>query len=280
MLPPQLFFEAMVNDTPEIRNILIVNDQDLPALFESIAPHVAGGEFSVVPPSGAPAILAPGTSLIVKAQFAPQPPPGLRTSAFDVTFNGGSVISIPVAGLAQQGGQISVIPADALRFGIVDVGAARALRVELRNIGASALHITGLHIESVAAATFGVAQAAPITIAVATSAFLDVTYTPATMTSGGDRASLVIESDDVANPMYRLGLIGFGIVATMVVQPLAWNFPDTPVGGPTQRRPVSIYATGPVDLEISGASFQVRDPAGAASPDFRVLDRNGLRLQS
>jgi hypothetical protein len=103
---------------------------------------------------------------------------------------------------------------------------------------------------------------------------------PAAMTSGGDRASLVIESDDVANPVYRLGLIGFGIVATMFVQPLTWNFPDTPVGGPTQRRPVSIYATGPVDLDISGASFQVRDPAGAASPDFRVLDRNGLRLQS
>jgi hypothetical protein len=160
VLPPQLFFEAMVNDTPEIRNILIVNDQDLPALFESIAPHVAGGEFSVVPPSGAPAILAPGTSAIVKVQFAPQPPPGLRMSLFDVTFNGGSVISFPVAGLAQQGGQISVIPADALRLGIVAVGAARALHVELGNIGASALHITGLPI--VAAATFGVAQTGPI----------------------------------------------------------------------------------------------------------------------
>jgi hypothetical protein len=278
VLPSQLFFEATVNDTPAVRNILIANDQDLPALLESIAPHVAGGEFSVVPPSGAPAILAPGASIIVKVQFAPQPPPGLRMSSFDVTFNGGSVISFPVTGLAQQGGQISVIPPDALRFGIVDVGAARSLLVEVRNIDASSLHITGLRVEGAAAATFGVAQAVPITIAVATSVFLDVTYTPAAMTSGGDRASLVIESDDVANPVYRLELFGFGIVANMVVQPLACNFPDTPVGGPTQRRPVSIYATGPVDLDISGASFQVRDQTGAASPDFRVLDRNGVGL--
>lgn len=278
--PDRLGLVAAVGAPPARRNFLLQNAGEVPVSLDDVALETPGGEFRFASTPVWPAVLLPGEAEVVGIEFVPDLPPGTRANTVNVRFNGADTITVPLSGLAQSPRSLVVRPAERLAFGVVTLGASRVMRVELANQGQGPLTVSAIRVEGDAAnrGLFVVAPAAPLAVAALSSAFLDVTFTPRSMLTGGNQATLIVESDDPVNPHVEVRLVGFAAAANLLVVPTALAFTDTPVGGglPENRQPITLYNTGLAAVTIIGGSLRLVDPVGAASPHFQLLD-NGTQ---
>ncbi|HEX6095555.1 MAG TPA: choice-of-anchor D domain-containing protein [Thermoanaerobaculia bacterium] len=280
--PSQLSLVTAADGPPVRRNMLLQNAGPVPVSLDEVTLASPGGEFRIASLPTWPRVLFAGEAEIVTVEFEPDLPVGQRTNTLRARFNGGQILEAQLHGLAQSPRSLVVRPADRVAFGVINVGASRVLRVELANQGQGPLTVAGIRIDAVGAneGRFTVAPAAPLTVAPLTSSFLDVTFSPQAMTTAGNEATLVIDSDDPVRPHVEIRLIGFGAAANLLVMPAALPFSNTAVGGgfPENRRPLSLFNTGAASVTVTGNSFQLVDPVGNVSPHFQLLDNGGQPL--
>ena len=264
-----------------VGHVLLVNSGNLPVSLDDV--QVLGStEFAITSPVTWPRIITPGIAEQLDLRFSPQGSPGFRSATLRAAYNQGHRLELTLAGIAEAAPipSISVIPRQ-LNFGVVNVNTTATLELTIRNDGGAPLAIAAMHIDGPDAALFGLPGEPPGAIQSGQTTAVAVTFTPVAMVAGGQRATLMIESNDNNQPQLAVGLFGAGIASSLLVMPTNIVFNDSPLAGALppgvgSRSGVNILNVGAAALTVTGPSFQVLDQAtGQQAQDYQVLDRNG-----
>ena len=143
-------------------------------------------------------------------------------------------------------------------FGVSDIGVSITRVIDLDNVGSGKLHISGVYFKT-ASNAFSIVTNAVSTVPPATSAQLQVQYTPDDAAS--DSAIIEVISNDPTEPSYLIDLVGEPTVPEISVSPSpAVDYGMMDLGGSmTKTITVSNVGTGP--LQISTIYFVGNSPA-------------------
>ncbi len=166
-------------------------------------------EFTFTAPA-TPFSVAPGASASVTVTYTPA---DLGTDSGCIDFSSDDPASPTVslgvtgAGVAEPFPAIAVSPLS-LDFGTVTVGSSASRTTTIRNTGTGPLSVTSISLGSGTSAEFSWSPATPFAVAAGQSVTLTVTYRPIDATT--DDGSIVIASDDPANPSVSVSVTGTG----------------------------------------------------------------------
>ncbi|MBI4585320.1 MAG: choice-of-anchor D domain-containing protein [Planctomycetes bacterium] len=157
------------------------------------------------------------------------------------------------------------VDAEAVDFGEVVVGDARAKTVTITNSGNEALVVSGLMLGEGSSAEFLIhsSPALPVELAPQASMPVEIGYHPADL--GLDSGSLVIKSDDGDEPVVTVALTGAGVpvpIPEIEVVPLVLDFGEAFVGD-SETLVVLVKNLGTAPLQLKSFSL-----AEGSSPDF------------
>lgn len=227
--------------------VTVTNGGNAPLTFNAIT---IGGEFTIVPPAGAPPPpcpldLAPNESCLIAVVFHPNGP-NLRQGALTIDTNVGTVtVRVMGTGLVAEASQLSV--PGSLDFGPQAVGTRSGGRaVALRNLSTNVATIT----ELAASGDFDVSDTCT-TIAPGATCSPLVTFRPAAEGPRGGR--LVVRTLRDVNP-YVVSLTGTGVdlrqpALDLSVESLA--FGNTFIGGPVTQT-IKLRNLGLGALQVAG----------------------------
>lgn len=245
-----------------IRNIG-QRDHDVSELVFASSGADAAGELTLTASASLPLILAPGGAQQVSVTYRPIDA-GTDGDRVRVVSTGlpapGFVEIVASAGLAPAP-QLVVTPA-ALAFGQVEIGTMRPLPLRLANAGNAPLVIESVEL-SPGTAPYGLSNTpAPMeTFAPNDQRDVQVTFLPAA-TGAAPAASVVITSNDPANPVITVPLTGEGInsaVPIINVTPNPVDFGRVP-RGVNASRSIQVRNDGSAPLVLN----QIRLTADAA----------------
>ncbi|HET9551543.1 MAG TPA: choice-of-anchor D domain-containing protein, partial [Anaeromyxobacteraceae bacterium] len=208
------------------------------------------------------ATLAPGAACTVDVTFAPA---GTGAKAATLGFTTNDPYN-PTASVALAGTGVApaaaVSPAS-LAFGdqlVTTASAAQA--VTLSNTGTANLAVASLALAGADAAQFTLVNGCGATVAPGASCAVSVAFAPATI--GAKAASVVVTSNDPANPTLTVGLTGNGVIATASVSPASLAFGNKQVGTSTAAGTVTLSNTGTTALAIGSIAFTGANPGDFA----------------
>lgn len=184
------------------------------------------GEFALG--NGAPATpfaLAPAASVSVTLAYTPSNT-GVDSGQLQISSTDASDPTITVS-LAGTGIQSALgISPGTVDFGAVNVGATASRVLTIHNDGTA--NCTVLSLAVTGSGEFSIGPSAPMTpFVVAPNSFVDVAVTYAPTETGDDSGSIVVESDDPANPMLTATLAGTGQIRVRKVDLDIIRFPVT-----------------------------------------------------
>jgi len=173
-------------------------------------------EFSFTSP-GLPFDVQPGASASVSVAYRPA---DLGTDSGCLNFSSNDQASSTVSlglsgtGVAQLVPAIAVSPLS-LDFGTVTIGSSTSRTTAIQNTGTGPLRVTGVSLGSGTSAEFSSATATPFSVAAGQSVNLTVTFRPNDAST--DTGTVLIASDDPANPSVSVSVSGAGAPPTVGV---------------------------------------------------------------
>lgn len=177
---------------------------------------------------------------------------------------------------------IDTAPPSQMNF-LVVAGTTVTRDLRISNQGFGALTVSQITIESQGGynqGLFTLASPAPVTVPPVQqgnvgSIAIPVSYSPVRIERQGNRAEVVILSNDPVRPEVRIGLFGLAMGPSMVMTPYVLDFGRVGVGE-RGRQLTTIRNIGDTDLVIEANSFVVVDQPGAAiSLHWIIEDGNG-----
>jgi phospholipase C len=241
-----------VGGTSAGRKVIINNDQTANITLNSIA---TTGDF-VITSNNCGSTVTVGNSCTMMVEFKPTAS-GARTGTLTVTDTG--VTSPETIALSGIGSNISVAPLS-LTFASTLVGSTTAAKtVSVKNIGTSAISITGVN----AAGDFAQVNTCGSSLAAGATCAIHVTYTPTT--SGTLEGGVSVMSSDPANPITVL-LKGTATGVSLSQQTL--TFPATKVGvssTPIQFTITNVYKT-PLNIGAIATTGDYSQTSTCVSP--------------
>ncbi len=154
------------------------------------------------------------------------------------------------------GGQIKLdVQPEEVDFGSVTVGSQEAARVTLTNIGNLSVELYSISLKTGAHSSLSIVSApvAGTIVSVASSKEILLAYKP-TLT-GVHSAVLVVESNDITQPLREIPLTGKGIVSRLQVSPAQHNFGSVMVGQ-QEELSVQLANIGEASITVSGIDNQ------------------------
>jgi MYXO-CTERM domain-containing protein len=161
--------------------------------------------------------VAPGASAGVTVTYRPA---DLGTDSGCLNFSSNDPASQEVSlglsgtGVAQLVPAIAVSPLS-LDFGTVTIGSSTSLTTAVQNTGTGPLRVTGISLGAGTSAEFASATATPFSVAAGQSVSVTVNYRP--NDSGIDTGTVLVASDDPANPSVSVSVSGAGTPPTVGV---------------------------------------------------------------
>jgi uncharacterized protein (TIGR03382 family) len=174
------------------------------------------GEFSFTSPA-LPFGVAPGASASVTVTYRPADL-GTDSGCLDFSSNdqASQTVSLGVSGtgVARQVPAIAVNP-PSLDFGTVTIGSSASRTTAIQNTGTGPLTVTGISPGGGTSAEFSSAASTPFSVAAGQSVDVTVTYRPNDAST--DTGTIVVASDDPANPSVSVSVAGAGTAPTVGV---------------------------------------------------------------
>ena len=161
--------------------------------------------------------VAPGASANVAVTYRPA---DLGTDSGCLNFSSNDQASSTVSlglsgtGVAQLVPAIAVSPLS-LNFGTVTMGSSTTLTTAIQNTGTGPLRVTGISLGAGTSAEFSSATATPFSVAAGQSVNVTVTYRPNDAST--DAGTVLVASDDPANPSVSVSVSGAGAPPTVGV---------------------------------------------------------------
>ncbi|HUH06067.1 MAG TPA: choice-of-anchor D domain-containing protein, partial [Kofleriaceae bacterium] len=202
-----------------------------------------------------PQTLGAKSAIITANTDIPNAPCGMAATTLSVMANG----VVPDIGLAPN----------AVSFGPHDLQAAPAVQnITISNTGTAPLEISDLQLSGTDAARFAVSSnALPFTIPVSSSSVVQVTYTPAVVSSG-DAAVLRATTDAQSGVNMDIPLTGRGIDRAIFVTTTQLDFPQTYRNTDTPSQlSFDVRNTGEAPLAITMVT-----KTGGGENAFRLVD--------
>ncbi len=269
----QVSFGASIAKVVSIANAGAANlDVTAIALGQGTSADYAITDSPVLPVS-----IAPGARVEVEVTYTP------ASDGFDSgtvviesadPVNPTSTVSLTGIGINNSNGvpQIEVEP-EILEFGAHPFGSPVSLGVTVRNRGTAELQVTSVRIGEQGSLAFSVAEPTQFSLVPDSEAVVNVTFTPTP--SPGDKSNvLIIESNDVANPVVNVTLIGASAPRPQIAtDPEAVDFGDVEIGSSTTLA-VTVQSIGGEPLNVTAIALGAGSSAAftLAAPDPGILD--------
>jgi hypothetical protein len=282
VLPTTLRFSPVdIGDPPPLRNLLVHNSNNGPAILNEVRFDAPSADFALVDVPPLPALVSPGNALVVGVQFQPPAVPDTREALVVVRYNTDQHLRIQVTAATQvpPSPLLNLPRFRRLQFGVVYGGATERLDVLAQNYGGGSLVIAAVNIaaETGSGGVFSVDTALPLRIPFGGMANLTFAYTPPANANAIHHARATIVSNDPGEPDANFELTGAAAVAALLVQPEDIAFNPSPLAaalpaGLGSSRAINLYNGGVAALTVFGNSFSVLQDDGQVSPHFTVLD--------
>ncbi|MEZ4746110.1 MAG: choice-of-anchor D domain-containing protein [Calditrichia bacterium] len=261
-----LSFAEVVMNSSVTEIITLENIGGAPLQIDSVRLAVGGAaDFSLVSPPVLPQTLLTGQSINVTVQFSPQFR-GFQSSALEIVSNDADspLTTVPVTGTGIAP-QITVSPT-LLNFGNVLVDHDSLMTLHMINTGNTTLTIDDAGVVGTNANRFNLVNPPVFPKAVPAGDTLTVTLRFAPNIERNYVATLVILSDDPAQPSLQVPLSGRGVHSQIEVSATNLNFGDVQVKV-LKTLDFAIYNTGEGDLIIDDLSI-LSDPDSL----FKILN--------
>jgi hypothetical protein len=253
-----VFNDAFVGLTA-IQSLTIQNVGAAPLPLEGFTISGVNPPFAVVHGLTLPHTLYPQESVVVDVTFTPVVE-GEATRVLTLETGEDDPPLVDLYGLSREpaslivldDGLTELLDGDPVTFGDRYVGTLTPLVIRLANLGPGDLTITRMALEGPGAPRYSFsptdfANALPPVFDLNTyspNAVLTLNYAPNTITGVEDLATLVIETDDPAQPRFELDLSGRAIRPVIEVSPMAIDFGPMTVGGPDGEATITVRNTG------------------------------------
>ncbi len=205
LTPTSLNFGAVASGvTSPVKTVTLKNSGKATLTITAIA--VTGTNISDFPETTTClSSLKAGASCAIKVQFKPSAT-GARSAAISITDNAaGSPQQVPLSGT----GTTAKLSPSSLNFGSVTVGTTSATKaITLKNIGTTALAITGIAITGTNAGDFLQTHTCGASLAPGASCKISVQFKP---TATGARSAAISVTDNAAGSPQQVALSGKGI---------------------------------------------------------------------
>ena len=221
--------------------------------------------------SSVPFTLAPSQSCTYDITFSPSQAGQVNVQ---LTINSNDpdenplYINIVGVGISSDNPLISVDPAS-IDFGVQGIGTrSQSSRITVSNIGGQPLSVNSATLTDTNNFIITLDNCSGNQLQSGDICYIDVAFEPSQM--GIINASLIIDSNDPANPSFSISLSGEGIPKdpTISVEPASFDFGDVSLGYP-RRTTFSISNAGYDVLSISSVKI-----TGANQAEFQILRDN------
>ncbi|MBI4818177.1 MAG: choice-of-anchor D domain-containing protein [Deltaproteobacteria bacterium] len=271
------FGELLPSQMPSDKTFSVKNVGNVTATVFSVGLEAGTStEYGLAPQSSLPAILAPGTELIVLVEYAGNAP-GLdegsvrvETSAFnDPNTSVDETVQLVSLRATYSGPDINPLPVS-VGFGTVPIAPQNpAMRnLLLQNIGNTPLTLSSINFNSTTSElTISGIPGLPVTLPPAADVTLQLSYRPTD--SGLDIAEVVVTSDDPDENTLVIDVRGVGGVPTtcsVSVSPSVVNF-GLVERGRTARLPVDVKNGGAVPCTLANLRVEGDQSFAAMSPN-------------
>jgi len=212
VLPTAINFGLVQASQEVVRNVLVTNNGSAPLRFRVPRPEpwsffqwIGDGpmQWRSMPPGG---------SETVAVRYAPAVI-GTHSSSIAIVAED-ETVTVRLVGerVPAPLPSIQVVPRE-VSFGLVDAGRTKTEQLVLANDSAATLTISAARIEGPDRGLFALPGRPPNRIQAGQAAILPISFTPAGRVEGGNRATLVLESNAVNAPQLRVDLFGMGVAA-------------------------------------------------------------------
>lgn len=212
VVPTTINFGRVQASQEVARNVLVTNNGSAPLRFRVPPPQ----PWSFFQWAGDGTMqwrsLPPGGSQTVAVRYAPAVI-GAHSSTIAIVAED-EAVTVRLVGerVPAPSPSIQVVPRE-VSFGLVDAGGTKTVQLVLANDSAATLTISGARIEGPDRSLFALAGQRPNMIQAGQAAILPISFTPAGRVEGGNRATLVIDSNAANAPQMRVDLFGMGVAA-------------------------------------------------------------------
>jgi MYXO-CTERM domain-containing protein len=269
--PSSLDFGELSVGTNGTRTVTVANTGTGTLIVTNATLSGSGGAaYSVTPTTLS---IQAGESKALTVTFAPTAEGGstatLSLSSNDVDR---AIVNVAIAGTGVKPA-VAVSPAS-LAFGEQRIGTSSSPRtVAVANTGTGTLIVNNIALSGTGAASYSFTPSS-FSISAGQSKALTVVFAPAA--AGPASASLILNTNDVANPAVVVALSGTGVSPTLSVNPTTLAFGNVPVGT-NATLTLTVSNTGVGTLSISNIS---KSGPGAAAYSFTPSTLDVLEGQS
>ena len=248
------FGYADVLDAPLVREVTLTNTGDGTLELSKVEEKLSDPDINI---SSSPVSkLTPGQQTKLSLTYAPQAS-GTGKERIKISSNDPTT---PVHKIVATGSTADPdIDAPTLvDFGVSDIGVSVTRVIDLDNIGSGKLYISGAYFK-IASSAFSIVTSPTGTVSPASSAQLQVQYTPDDLTS--DSATIEVISSDPTEPSYLIDLIGEPTVPEISVSPsptVDYGMVDM---GDSLLRTITVSNVGTGPLQVSTIYFAGNAPA-------------------
>jgi hypothetical protein len=211
------------------------------------------GEFAIVQ-GGGPFIVSPGATHNIDLSFTPvSADPRIATLQLQIAGETETVVNVSLSGTGISPADIEVSPS-VHEYGEVLIGTSASRTFAIRNLGGTALQITGAGLVGADAGEFALTQALPLAIPPAGTHDLEVRYTP--LSVGPKTAALRLTTDDPDEGLVDVPLHGTGtlLVRDIAVAPESYSFGTHTVGTDVTQS-VVVTNTGTTNLLVGAPTL-------------------------
>lgn len=213
-------------------------------------------------------VLNPFAYCTVQLTFSPAAT-GTRIAGIDVSYSGGSPVSVPLAARGLPSSRTITFAGSELDFGAQGLGVSVGGSATINNTGNAAVTITSVSIRGVNAGDYAITgnqcPQSPATLGPGAGCQISVQFTASAL---GARFARLQVADNATGSPQNLPLIGFGSDSSPILQSSAnaLNFEPQALGSSTQQ---FIYLANVSDVPVSFSGFQI---LGRNAGDFTMAN--------
>lgn len=248
-----------------LRTVTVTNTGSAPLDVASVTPEGSGaGSYAVESETCTAAALPAGGKCTARVRFVPTATgPAIATLRF-ASNAPGSPHGVTLSGTGTQPG-VSLSPGS-VAFPDTRVGTQSAEKsVTVRNSGGAPLRVSKVSVGGTDASAFELVSQSCTggTIAPGGTCRANLRFAPTAPVAAS--ATLTVASDAPDGP-HVATLSGRGIQSEVTLSPASVSFPNTPVGGQSAPRTVTVENTGTADLHVSSVAL-----AGPSPGSFSIV---------